>query len=541
MRKSQRFRLLLSNGYFPAELPPPFCTTSLAKFRESISSSWSNISRNYPATTYETFSIPHTTGLRRTLAIVNPIAQLPLCKLLSDNWSVISNHFRQKSYSIDVPNISTDTKRSIPSPNFALSAQNRSEILSQYNFALISDISRFYGTLYTHAIPWALHGKSWRKANLRRAVYQNCIGHKLDTAIRKGQDNQSVGIPIGPDTSRIISEIIGISIDNIIQKSKNLSNSQAFRQIDDWFIGFDSMSDAENAIAALSIACREFELELNPGKTKVEQSSSNIDNLWPEDLRRFSVDFNQHDSKRSLDHHFTKSFNYLEEFPQQNILDFAIKQTWNVHIDKELWPVYELYLLRSGRSSPLAIPSVVQTFSHYHDQGYPIGKERVMKFIQDIICENAPLAHHAEVSWALFLAKSLTMKIPRAAARAVSDMNNSVCALLALDLESNGQIVGNLDKRMWRRHMSPDGLESNMWLLAYEAQIKGWMRSQFGDYVLADRYFGELKRKRVSFYDTKGRAYDIKPKVPHIGPIFVSQGQTSLGVNMAQSLFGLDW
>ncbi|MYD99829.1 MAG: RNA-directed DNA polymerase [Alphaproteobacteria bacterium] len=534
MRKSQRFRLLLSNGYFPAELPPPFCTESLAKFREAVSTSWSNVSQTYPATTYETFTIPHPTGLRRTLAIVNPIAQLPLCKLLSDNWNVISRHLKRKSYSIDVPLISANTDRSIPSPNFALSAQSKSEIFSRYDYALISDISRFYGTLYTHAIPWALHGKSWCKTNLRKAAYRHCLGSYLDTAIRKGQDNQSVGIPIGPDTSRIISEIIGVSIDTIVQRSKKLSSGQAFRQIDDWFIGFDSISDAESAIATLSIACREFELELNAGKTKVQQSSSSIDNPWPEELRRFSVEFRQHNSKQSLDHHFSKSFNYLEEFPQQNVLDFAIKQTWNVHISEEVWPTYEMHLLRSGRASPLAIPSVVQTFSNYHERDYPINEERVMKFIQDVICKNAPLAHHAEVSWALFLAKTLMMKIPRSAAQAVSQMNSSVCALLALDLESNGQIVGNLDKRMWRAHMSPDGLESNMWLLAYEAQVKGWMRSQFGDYVSANLYFGELKRRQVSFYGTQRKVQSIK-KVPMFPrPI-------SPGVNMAQSMFGLDW
>jgi hypothetical protein len=33
------------------------------------------------------------------------------------------------------------------------------------SFVLISDVSQFYPTLYTHAIPWALHGKAYAKAN----------------------------------------------------------------------------------------------------------------------------------------------------------------------------------------------------------------------------------------------------------------------------------------------------------------------------------------------------------------------------------------
>lgn len=378
----------------------------------------------------------------------------------------------------------------------------------------MSDISRFYGTLYTHAIPWALHKKSWCKKNLTKTVYKQTLGNRLDIAIRKGQSNQSVGIPVGPDTSRIISEIVAVSIDSAIQQRFQLSKGQAFRQIDDWFIGFDSGGDAEKAIATLSEVCQEFEIELNNEKTRIFHAASSGESVWPEELIRFSFESRSSRQKQSLDHYFAKSFRYAHQFPDQNVLDFAIKRTRSIGIREDNWPLYEMYLLKAGRSNPVVILSIVQIFASYRKDGYPIGEQRIKKFIRDIVVKNAPLAHHAEVAWALFLAKVLRLNLPRDAAGVVARLNNSVCALLTLDLESRGLITGGLNKQLWKRSMSSMGLMSNTWLLSYEADLKGWLRGSASGYVEGNPYFGELKSRNISFYDTKRNVTHIRRTVP---------------------------
>ena len=50
--------------------------------------------------------------------------------------------------------------------------------------------------------------------------------------------------------------------------------------------------------------------------------------------------------------------------------------------------------------------------------------------------------------------------------------------------------------------MSSNGLRSNMWLLAYEADLKGWLHGLAVGHVEGDPYFSELKGKQISFYDT---------------------------------------
>lgn len=172
MGKREWFSALLSKGYFPEELPPPFHTTSFATYRNSINLTWGSVS-NLPKTKAEIYSYPRIGPFRRNLAVVNPISQIKLCSLISDNWVQIRKEIRKSTWSFEPLEILSDKERAIPKPDFNKVTLERLKISASYNHILVSDISRFYGTLYTHAIPWALHGKKWCKTNLNNRV----LGH----------------------------------------------------------------------------------------------------------------------------------------------------------------------------------------------------------------------------------------------------------------------------------------------------------------------------------------------------------------------------
>jgi len=68
--------------------------------------------------------------------------------------------------------------------------------------------------------------------------------------------------------------------------------------------------------------------------------------------------------------------------------------------------------------------------------------------------------------------------------------------------EQHGLVSKTLDKTLWSSHMSVDALYDEHWLLAYEANVKGWLPSVSGtDHVAADPNFGFLKSRKVFFYD----------------------------------------
>ena len=179
MAKSKWFKLLLAKGYFPAELPPPFHTSELARYRISVARRWSELPNDYPSTIQEHYTIPRASRVKRSLAIINPIAQVHLCKLIADNWVSIRKHLRKTSYTVEIPEIKTGQSRAVSPPDFGLVTLSTTAISSQFDYALVSDISRFYGTLYTHAIPWALHEKTWCKKHLHQPKYNDTLGNRL--------------------------------------------------------------------------------------------------------------------------------------------------------------------------------------------------------------------------------------------------------------------------------------------------------------------------------------------------------------------------
>ena len=86
--------------------------------------------------------------------------------------------------------------------------------------------------IYTHSIPWAIHGKSTAKANLGHALYGNLI----DACVRNSQDQQTLGIPIGPRSSDLIAETIGAALDRELQE--RLGSLRGTRYIDDFHLYF---------------------------------------------------------------------------------------------------------------------------------------------------------------------------------------------------------------------------------------------------------------------------------------------------------------
>jgi len=218
--------------------------------------------------------------------------------------------------------------------------------------------------------------------------------------------------------------------------------------------------------------------------------------------------------ERDLDHFFALSFDFTQSNPGQNVLDFAVKRSMATKVRPTNWHRYETYLLKAARANPTTIPAVVQIFASYNASGYTLGKERIGKLIRDLVRRGGPTSSHAEVTWALFLATALAIQLTAADIAPVTELDSSVCALLTLDLRSTGLIKGKIDTSLWALNMNAAALTSSNWLLAYEAELKGWLPSSTPGYVSAHPYFSIMKQLGVSFYDTTKNVKHIKARKP---------------------------
>lgn len=405
--------------------------------------------------------------------------------------------------SLDRPFLMGGIERAIPKPDFARIDLKKLETSAQYNHILYSDISRFYSTIYTHAIPWALYGKNWSKGNMFTAAFKASLGNQLDVKVRKGASNQTIGIPIGPDTSRIISEIIAIAIEERYRELSGNSLDSVFRYVDDWFIGFNTAMESEMALSHLSRACTEFELELNIEKTRIVDAQNPAFSIWPEQLTKLSkISSSGRSQARDIQHYFEMAFFLANEVKDASVLDYALKISRSFSISSENYVLYESFVLRAARASEVVLPVAAQILINYQKRGAAVNQGRVQKLISDTLAKAMPHGYTSEVAWALFLAREMSISIDIGLAEGLSQIDNSPCILICLDLLARGLFPASIDFTLWRSLMSRDSLENSNWLVAYEADLKGWMpHSTFPSHVDAHPWFRVLKHQGISFYD----------------------------------------
>ncbi|WP_342455327.1 antiviral reverse transcriptase Drt3b [Alteromonas sp. 009811495] len=142
----------------------------------------------------------------------------------------------------------------------------------RFNQLSTLDVSRCFDTIYTHSIAWAIKSKSYIKKNLTK--FPDSFDDEFDVLIRKANDNETNGIVIGPEFSRIFAEIIFQQIDLDIEqdlRQQGLVHNRDYairRYIDDFFI-FTKDHQVEDKVKNSVIEkIWLYKLRVNPIKTK---------------------------------------------------------------------------------------------------------------------------------------------------------------------------------------------------------------------------------------------------------------------------------
>lgn len=139
-----------------------------------------------------------------------------------------------------------------------------------FKFLTKFDVAGCFDNIYTHSIAWAIYGKKYSKENLKRIL--SSFPGRFDSLMQNINYNETNGILVGPEVSRIFAEIILQSVDIEIRKSleeKNYLPGNDFliyRYVDDYFIFHDSEEVRHQIKMALQENLRAYKLSLNKGK-----------------------------------------------------------------------------------------------------------------------------------------------------------------------------------------------------------------------------------------------------------------------------------
>ncbi|MGM1047014.1 MAG: RNA-directed DNA polymerase [Bacillota bacterium] len=521
-------RLTLQNcilkGYFPTELVPGFTTKVLGNQINDIVSSLSGTSLTINGQPIRgskccIHTIPKIQHQRRTLSVPNPYHQIKVFETIIDNWTTIKSTINKSKYSLTKPIVHKDLKRAINRQHsFSEIPQKIPVLSSNSRYVLKTDISRYYPTIYTHSIPWACHGKSFAKRNRGAAHF----GNVLDTNVRNTQDQQTIGIPIGPDSSYVISEIIGSVMDQEIHKELGING---LRYLDDYYFFLNTLSEAEEALTKIHKIAKQFELEINPEKTKIYPLPESLEFNWTSEIRNYEFHSSVKRQKTDLVTFFSKAFEYSKKHPNEYVLKYSLVRIKNVLIDKQNWELYESLILNSMIAEPSVIPTVLEIFLAYRNKGYNLNLNKIEKTINNNVGYHSKLGHGYEVAWSLWLAKSLNIKISRAAAKELSSVEDSFARITALDMRSIGLISTGLNVSEWNNYLSHEQLYQENWIFAYEAVKKGWLTSR-SNYIASDTFFSILSSRNIEFYDSTLQVEPAKPSEVNNYPLSFSNGET---------------
>lgn len=527
---------LLEFGYFPKELPPPFQTKKFADKLVDVETDWKAIlsakTREVKAnrevfkdkfweSKWVVHSIPKVGYSRRLLGIPNPYHQSILSKSISDRWAEIEGIFNKSTISNSKPVKDSTGKRALKS--IKTFGQFRKECsINSYDkiYEVKTDVSRYYGTIYTHIIPWIIHTKAVAKVDRKNL---SLLGNLLDKNLRESNSGQTLGIPIGPDTSLVIAEIIGCTLDEMIQKKFNSSAVRGFRYIDDYYIYCENQADSERVFKYVQSIFTEFQLDINEEKTKISKSPFPFESDWSIELGSFTFRKHPQSQQTDIERFVSIAFKHAKNNPKDSVLNFAITILKGIPLFDESWKLYQSFILKFAITEPVTLPTVAQILVSHRAK---VEKLKVKSLMENILKEHIPKGHHFEVSWALWICKEFEIKIPNNLAKLIFDSSDVTSILIALDLKKNGFINKTVATSQLRLELTPESLMDEKWLLTYESIFQGWIKSPRINPINENEYFKLLKTHKVNFYD------DTKKVIPYtlMSPIRKAKPEIKLEV-----------
>jgi reverse transcriptase-like protein len=490
---------LLAKGFFPEELPPCFSTVSLAILATlpigTLPTQFNNPPDSMPC--HYSFARGGTGAIRRLLSIVNPVAFYALAQAIATNWTLIDTHLQgttlSQSRPMYWPGASRAFKKLSYTNRFLVGPKARSR--SSARAYLLADISQFYHSIYTHSIAWAFHTKPVAKANHGHALY----GNRIDSLVQRGQDRQTRGIPIGPDTSLVIAESVLAEVErNILQRIPNLRGT---RFVDDYELCFSDLGAAEHAMSVLQEELQKFELQLNPTKTKIASPPIRFEPDWVGDFRTFLLRTNS-GQYGDLVRFFDLITRHLEPDAEAHVAKYAASKLLRqgfVPLQTN-HAVYQALLCQLLVAQPSAAKEIVGCLLVLKAGGVPIDEGLIMGSFAELIRKAAPLGHHFEISWVLYGILRLGLNIDLGTAAILSTCDNAVVALMSLNAWQLG-LAPAINTAMWATHMVTNELHDENWLLSYEARRLGWLPSVgVPDHIQVDPAFCFLRAQAVNFY-----------------------------------------
>jgi len=232
---------------------------------------------NYEDVNYEILNNKDGKYAYRPLQLMHPAIYVSLVHKITKqkNWTSIQDRFKKfqeceniECMSIPRQSMTDESDKAEQVSHWWEQLEQQSiELALDYSYLSYTDITDCYGSMYTHSVPWALHGKNCAKKNR----YNNDLfGNQIDNHLRDMNHGQTNGIPQGSTLMDFIAEMVLGYADLELEKRlkhESLTGYKILRYRDDYRIFSNSPVTNEIIIKCLSKVMIDLGFKLNPEKS----------------------------------------------------------------------------------------------------------------------------------------------------------------------------------------------------------------------------------------------------------------------------------
>jgi hypothetical protein len=324
---------LLDYGLFGEKVPPCFVSKGLAAVavdvmgvlldetdEQKLRKSFDNAGHDYVR--YEAL---RDINIPRHFGIPHPECYALQALAISKHWKEIAEHCNRPKPAISHVHVRHVGDGRIFEMNYKEVAEKRQleedeiQWMAGARYLVEADIAACFPSMYTHCIPWALHGKSKSKKTISLTALS---GNLLDKCTQNTRDRQTNGLLIGPHASNIVSEIILTRIDTELQAK---GYAKIVRHVDDYKFYASTIEEAEGFIRELGLSLRTYEMSLNEKKTQLLNLPRPSDENWILRLNRFIFPAGQDISFSVVRSYLDLALECAQTFGKSTPLKYALK------------------------------------------------------------------------------------------------------------------------------------------------------------------------------------------------------------------------
>ena len=227
----------------------------------------------------------------RGLSLLHPRSQLAFCDFLESHYASLIYYCSRSKFSLRkatrvaskyTPKID-ENSNSLGVPSFFsiegidriykfFESQDFAVLESRFPLFATADVANCFNSIYTHTIPWATHGK---KYNSEYMNHKSIFGNIFDIRMQRSNNNETNGIAIGNEISRIFAEILFQKIDLEIEEKLTEfgltwgKEYQVFRYVDDYFIFSVNHRYIKKCLGVVTECLHNLNFALNQSKTHI--------------------------------------------------------------------------------------------------------------------------------------------------------------------------------------------------------------------------------------------------------------------------------